>query len=42
MSVAKLSDATVSGRLRYGSGRNIRFDGKTTLEVIAEVVAKAE
>ena len=42
MSVAKLNDAKVSGKLRKGSGRNFRFDGKTTLEVIAEVMAKAE
>ena len=42
MSVAKLNDAKVRGKLRKGSGRNFRFDGKTTLEVIAEVMAKAE
>ena len=42
MSVAKMNDAKVRGKLRKGSGRNFRFDGKTTLEVLAEVMAKAE
>ena len=42
ISVAKLNDAKVSGKLRKGSDRTFRFDGKTTLEVIAEVMAKAK
>ena len=34
-SVAKLTNAKVSGR-------NFRYDGKKTLKVIAEVIAKVE
>ena len=42
MRVAKLNDAKVSVKLREGGGQNIRFDEKTTLEVISEMIAKAE
>lgn len=40
MSVARLNDAKVRGKLRERSGKKFRFDRKTTLEVIAEVIAR--
>ena len=38
MIASKLNDARVSDKLLKGSGRNFRYDGKTTLEVMAKAV----